>query len=131
MDRRPPPLSPACRTLPQYVRHWAGTAPDRRALTFVDFPAPGSRGVHRTLTWRRLDVRVRAVAARLAAQAEPGARVAVLCPQGTEYVTGFLAALTAGLVAVPLYPPGLPGHGDRLSEVLADARPAAVVTTSR
>nr|WP_079083181.1 fatty acyl-AMP ligase [Streptomyces antibioticus] len=131
MDRRHPPLSPACRTLPQYVRHWAGTTPDRRALTFVDFPAPASRGVHRTLTWRRLDARVRAIAARLAAQAEPGARVAVLCPQGTEYVTGFLAALTAGLVAVPLYPPGLPGHGDRLSGVLADARPAAVVTTSR
>lgn len=131
MDRRHPPLSPACRTLPQYVRHWADTIPDRRALTFVDFPAPGSRGVHRTLTWRRLDLRVRAIAARLAAQAEPGSRVVVLCPQGTEYVTGFLAALTAGLVAVPLYPPGLPGHGDRLSAVLADARPTAVVTTSR
>ncbi|WP_228047728.1 fatty acyl-AMP ligase [Streptomyces justiciae] len=131
MDRRHPPLSPACRTLPQHVRHWADTIPDRRALTFVDFPAPGSRGVHRTLTWRRLDLRVRALAARLAAQAEPGARVALLCPQSAEYVIGFLAALSAGLVAVPLYPPGLPGHGDRLSGVLADARPTAVVTTSR
>lgn len=73
---------------------------------------------------------MRALAARLAEQAEPGARVALLCPQGTEYVTGFLAALAAGLVAVPLYPPGLPGHGDRLTGVLADARPAFVVTTS-
>ncbi|WP_128429907.1 fatty acyl-AMP ligase [Streptomyces cyaneus] len=131
MDSRRPPLAPACRTLPQYVRHWAETTPDRRAFTFVEYPAPHSRGVHRTLTWRRLDLRVRALAARLAEQAEPGARVALLCPQGTEYVTGFLAALTAGLVAVPLYPPGLPGHSDRLSGVLADARPAAVVTTSR
>lgn len=87
--------------------------------------------MHRTLTWRSLDGRVRALAARLAEQAEPGARVALLCPQGTEYVTGFLAALAAGLVAVPLYPPGLPGHGDRLTGVLADARPAVVVTTSR
>ncbi|MFE0252360.1 fatty acyl-AMP ligase [Streptomyces sp. NPDC059010] len=131
MDSRRPPLSPTCRTLPQYVRHWAETAPDRRAFTFVEYPAPHSRGVHRTLTWRRLDLRVRALAARLAEQAEPGARVALLCPQGTDYVTGFLAALTAGLVAVPLYPPGLPGHTDRLSGVLADARPTAVVTTSR
>ncbi|MFI0822653.1 fatty acyl-AMP ligase [Streptomyces sp. NPDC021098] len=118
-------------SLPEYVRHWAGTAPDRRAFTFVEHPAPDSRGVHRTLTWRRLDLRVRAVAARLAAEAEPGARVALLCPQGTEYVTAFLAALTAGLVAVPLYPPDLPGHGDRLSAVLADACPAVVVTTGR
>ncbi|MET7571897.1 fatty acyl-AMP ligase [Streptomyces sp. NPDC005492] len=131
MDSRRPPLAPAYRTLPEYVRHWAETAPDRRAFTFVDHPAPNSRGVHRTLTWRRLDVRVRALAARLAQQAEPGARVALLCPQGTDYITGFLAALTAGMVAVPLYPPGLPGHGDRLVGVLTDARPSVVVTTGR
>ncbi|MFI6654451.1 fatty acyl-AMP ligase [Streptomyces sp. NPDC050523] len=131
MESRRPPLTPVYRTLPEYVRHWAEATPDRRAFTFVDHPSPGSRGVHRTLTWQRLDVRVRALAARLSEQAGPGARVALLCPQGTEYVTGFLAALAAGLVAVPLYPPGLPGHGDRLVGVLADARPAAVLTTSR
>jgi long chain fatty acid CoA FadD26 len=131
MDSRRPPLAPTCRTLPEFVRHWAETTPDRRAFTFVDHPAPHSRGVHRTLTWRRLDVRVRAVAARLAEEAEPGARVALLCPQGIEYVTGFLATLAAGLVAVPLYPPGLPGHADRLAGVLADATPTVVLTTSR
>jgi long chain fatty acid CoA FadD26 len=131
MDTRRPLLAPAYRSLPEYVRHWAEHTPDRRAFTFVDHPAPHSRGVHRTLTWHRLDLRVRALAARLAEEAEPGSRVALLCPQGTEYVTAFLAALAAQLVAVPLYPPGLPGHGDRLSGVLADARPAAVVTTGR
>ncbi len=131
MNSRRPPLAPACSTLPEYVRHWAETAPDRRAFTFVAHPAPHSRGVHRTLTWRRLDMRVRALAARLAEEARPGDRVALLCPQGTEYVTAFLAALAAGLVAVPLYPPGLPGHADRLAGVLADARPSVVVTTSR
>ncbi|MEU6139748.1 fatty acyl-AMP ligase [Streptomyces sp. NPDC047081] len=129
MESRRPPLAPAHRTLPEFVRHWAEAAPDRRAFTFVDHPAPGSRGVHRTLTWRRLDLRVRALAARLAEDTEPGARVALLCPQGLEYVTAFLAALAAGLVAVPLYPPGLPGQDDRLSAVLADADPAVVVTT--
>ncbi|WP_435281116.1 fatty acyl-AMP ligase [Streptomyces koelreuteriae] len=131
MDSRRPPLAPACPTLPEYVRHWAETTPDRRAFTFVEHPAQHSRGVHRTLTWRRLDVRVRALAARLAERAGPGDRVALLCPQGTEYVTAFLAALAAGLVAVPLYPPDLPGHADRLAGVLADARPSVVVTTSR
>jgi long chain fatty acid CoA FadD26 len=131
MDSRRPPLAPVCPTLPEYVRHWAETTPERRAFTFVEHPAPHSRGVHRTLTWRRLDVRVRALAARLADQAGPGDRVALLCPQGTDYVTAFLAALAAGLVAVPLYPPGLPGHADRLAGVLADARPSVVVTTSR
>ncbi|MFI8075013.1 fatty acyl-AMP ligase [Streptomyces sp. NPDC086033] len=131
MDNRRPPLAPAFRSLPEYVQHWARTTPDRRAFTFVDHPVPDSRGVHRTLTWRRLDVRIRAVAARLAEEAGPGARVALLCPQGLEYVTGFLATLAVGLIAVPLYPPGLPGQGDRLTAVLADARPSVVVTTSR
>ncbi|MFG2372184.1 fatty acyl-AMP ligase [Streptomyces sp. NPDC048504] len=131
MDSRRPPLAPAYRTLPGYVRHWAEVAPDRRAFTFVDHPAPNSRGVHRTLTWQRLDLRVRALAARIAEHAEPGSRVALLCPQGTDYITGFLAALTAGTVAVPLYPPGLPGQGDRLVGVLGDARPSIVVTTER
>ncbi|KFG05533.1 fatty acyl-AMP ligase [Streptomyces scabiei] len=131
MDSRRPPLAPVFRSLPEYVRHWAETTPDRRAFTFVDHPAPHSRGVHRTLTWRRLDLRMRAVAARLAAEAKPGARVAVLCPQGTDYVTAFLGALAAGLVAVPLHPPGLPGQGDRLSAVLTDASPAVVVTTGQ
>ncbi|WP_030665412.1 fatty acyl-AMP ligase [Streptomyces cellulosae] len=131
MDSRRAPLTPPCRTLPEYVRHWAETTPERRAFSFVDHPSPHSRGVHRTLTWRRLDVRVRAVAARLAEETEPGARVALLCPQGIEYVTGFLATLAAGLVAVPLYPPGLPGHADRLAGVLADATPTVVLTTSR
>jgi long chain fatty acid CoA FadD26 len=130
MDRHPP-LTPVCRSLPEFMRHWAEVAPDRRAFTFVDHPAPHSLGVHRTLTWRRLDLRVRVLAARLAEEAEPGARVALLCPQGVEYVTGFLAALAAGMVAVPLYPPGLPGHADRLAGVLADASPAVVVTTGR
>ncbi|MER6787242.1 fatty acyl-AMP ligase [Streptomyces sp. NPDC000658] len=129
-DTPHPPPAPARRSLPEYVRHWAEATPDRRAFTFVDHPAAHPRGVHRTLTWRRLDLRVRALAARLAEEAEPGARVALLCPQGTRYVTAFLAALAARMVAVPLYPPGLPGHGDRLSAVLADARPAVVVTTS-
>ncbi|MDN0199864.1 fatty acyl-AMP ligase [Streptomyces sp. S.PNR 29] len=130
MDSRRP-LAPACRTLPEFLRHWADTTPSRRAFTFVDHPAPDSRGVHRTLTWQRLELRVRALAARLAEEAEPGARVALLCPQGTEYVTAFLATLAAGRVAVPLYPPGLPGHADRLAGVLADAHPAVVVTTGR
>ncbi|WP_329596392.1 fatty acyl-AMP ligase [Streptomyces pseudovenezuelae] len=130
MDIRRPPLAPAFRSLPEYVAHWARTTPDRRAFTFVDHPAPHSRGVHRTLTWRRLDVRVRAVAARLTEAAGPGPRVAVLCPQGLEYVTGFLGALAAGMVAVPMYPPGLAGHGDRLAAVLSDARPAVVLTAS-
>ncbi|MFJ5304511.1 fatty acyl-AMP ligase [Streptomyces sp. NPDC088350] len=117
-------------TLPAHLAHWAQHAPVRPAFTFVDHACSGLRGSHRTLTWQRVDVRTRAVAARLADTVAPGERVAVLCPQGTEYVIGFLAALTVGAVAVPMVTPDLPGHGDRLAGVLDDARPSAVLTTA-
>jgi long chain fatty acid CoA FadD26 len=38
MDSRRPPLAPPCRTLPEILRHWAETTPDRRAFTFVTIP---------------------------------------------------------------------------------------------
>ncbi|WP_371548876.1 AMP-binding protein [Streptomyces sp. NBC_00554] len=116
-------------TLPALLEHWAAATPARRAFTFVDHPTYDSRGVHRTLTWRRLDLRTRAVAARIARSTAPGDRVALLCPQGPDFVIGFLAALAAGRVAVPMFTPDLPGHGDRLAAVLGDARPSAVLTT--
>ncbi|NEA66311.1 fatty acyl-AMP ligase [Streptomyces sp. SID12488] len=117
-------------TLPAHLAHWAHHTPGRRAFTFADHTSPGLSGSLRTLTWHRLDIRTRAVAARLAETVAPGERVALLTPQGTDYVIGFLAALRAGIVAVPLFTPDLPGHADRLAGVLADARPSAVLTTS-
>ncbi|WP_055522343.1 fatty acyl-AMP ligase [Streptomyces graminilatus] len=117
-------------TLPAHLAHWAHHSPTRRAFTFADHTAPGLSGSLRTLTWQRLDLRTRAVAACLAETLAPGERVALLCPQGTDYVVGFLAALRAGIVAVPLFTPDLSGHADRLAGVLADAQPAAVLTTS-
>jgi acyl-CoA synthetase (AMP-forming)/AMP-acid ligase II len=117
-------------TLPAHLAHWAQRTPDRRALTFVEYPLPHSRGTHHALTWRQLAARTRALAARLAGTVVPGDRVALLCPQGPDFVVGFLAALSTGAIAVPMFTPDLPGHGDRLAGVLSDALPAAVLTTS-
>ncbi|MEQ0565627.1 fatty acyl-AMP ligase [Amycolatopsis sp. NEAU-NG30] len=114
-------------TLTACLRHWAAVKPGEPALTFADF-ATEPAGRRRTLTWRQLADRVEATAAALPVR--PGDRVAVLCPQGTDYVTGFLAAIAAGAIAVPLFDPGLPGHAGRLAAVLADCAPTAAVTTS-
>src|SRR6266704_455978 len=57
------------------------------------------------------------------------ARTAPRAPQGLEYVVAMLGAFYARVVAVPLFTPGLPGHGDRLVRILADASPACVLTT--
>ena len=91
----------------------------------------GSGDVHSVeLTWAQLGIRLRAIAARIQAITSPGDRVAILAPQGLEFVAGFFAAIKAGTIAVPLFAPELPGHAERLDVALRDARPAAVLTTA-
>ncbi|WP_410573718.1 fatty acyl-AMP ligase [Amycolatopsis sp. cmx-4-61] len=109
--------------------HWARRLGDRIAVTHLDY-RDGGDGRAVTLTWRELDERVEAVAARLSEVAGPGERAAVLAGQSTGYVVAFLGALRAGLVAVPLFAPGLPGHAGRLAAALADCGPRVVLTTA-
>ncbi|GAB5900054.1 fatty acyl-AMP ligase [Mycolicibacterium mageritense] len=82
------------------------------------------------LTWAELDTKVRAIGARLQQVTSAGDRVAILAPQGVDYVVGFFAAIRAGNIAVPLFSPELPGHAERLDAVLADAAPTVVLTTT-
>ncbi len=109
--------------------HWARRLGDRIAVTHLDHRV-GTDGRAHTLTWRELDERVEAVAARLSEVAGPGERAAVLAGQSAGYVVAFLGALRAGLVAVPLFTPGLPGHAGRLAAALADCGPRVVLTTA-
>ncbi|MFC7265714.1 fatty acyl-AMP ligase [Streptomyces lutosisoli] len=92
----------------------------------------GSRGgtVDEPLTWTyaELDRRVRAVAAELQSRYAPGSRTALVCPQGPEYVTAFLACLYSGVVAVPLCEADSVWGADRLSSVLPSADVAVVLT---
>ncbi|MGZ6778307.1 MAG: fatty acyl-AMP ligase [Mycobacterium sp.] len=82
------------------------------------------------LTWIQLGVRIRAIGAQVQRFASPGDRVAILAPQGLEYVAGFFAAIKAGTIAVPLFAPELQGHAERLAVALHDSRPSVVLTTS-
>ncbi|MFE0461089.1 fatty acyl-AMP ligase [Kitasatospora sp. NPDC058965] len=111
-----------------HLAHWAAERGSHRAFTHVDFSAPGGVGRHHSVSWQQLADRVGLLAGRLREAAAPGDRVALLLPQGLDYVTGFLGCLTAGVVAVPLFSPDLPGHADRLAAVLADAEPSCVLT---
>lgn len=81
------------------------------------------------LTWNQLGIRIRAIAAQLQQLTAPGSRVAILAPQGLDYVAGFFAAVKAGMIAVPLFAPELPGHAERLDIALRDAAPTVVLTT--
>ncbi|BBX72997.1 AMP-binding protein [Mycobacterium shinjukuense] len=82
------------------------------------------------VTWSQFGVRLRAIGAHVQRFAGPGDRVAILAPQGIDYVAGHYAAIKAGTIAVPLFAPELPGHAERLDTALRDSKPAVVLTTT-
>jgi fatty-acyl-CoA synthase len=63
---------------------------------------------------------------------EKGDRVALVLPEPDEFVLSFIGALTAGIVAVPMYPPAtlakLGAYGDTVRHVLAASGARALVT---
>ncbi|MFF4484969.1 fatty acyl-AMP ligase [Streptomyces sp. NPDC001544] len=114
-------------TISHHLAQAAALTPDETAFTFVDHSAD-TRGVASSLTWHELDERVRRTARALRCADTAGERVAVVAPQSLEYVVGFLAAACAGAIAVPLFPPSLPGHEEKLVAVLRDASPRFLLT---
>jgi len=102
---------------------------DSVSYRYLDYTR-GNSAVAVELTWTELGARIRAIGARLQQLSRPGDRVAILAPQGIDYVVSFFAAIGAGNIAVPLFAPELPGHVERLEAVLADSTPAVVLTTT-
>ena len=100
---------------------------DSVAYRFLDFAR--SEGDTSELTWCQLDVRMRAIGALIQQAVSRTDRVAIMAPQGLDYVTAFFAVLKAGAIAVPLFAPELPGHAVRLEVALGDAEPALLLTT--
>ncbi|MFO0598243.1 MAG: fatty acyl-AMP ligase [Myxococcaceae bacterium] len=64
-----------------------------------------------------------------------GDRVAMVIPEGEDFVPTFLGAVWAGIVPVPLYPPlslgKLDAYIDTLISILTKSRPTYVVTSTK
>ncbi|HEY8209408.1 MAG TPA: AMP-binding protein [Myxococcaceae bacterium] len=107
--------------LPHILRERARQTPGRVAFTFPD-----------PVTYAELDARAGAIARALAEIAEPGQRAMLLYPPGPEYVAGFFGCLAAGLVAVPVFPPGSLGgrQAGRLRAIARDAAPRAALVSA-
>jgi len=116
-------------SIPTVLRECANLQPDEAALTFIDYERDWA-GITETLTWSQLHRRTLNVARELALCGSPGDRAVILAPQGLDYITAFLGALQAGLIAVPLSVPQSGASGERVNSVLRDASPVAVLTTS-
>jgi fatty-acyl-CoA synthase len=116
-------------TLISLIERNAAVVGDSVAYRYLDY-SRAAEGRLVELTWTQFDSRLRAIAARLQTVAVRGDRVAILAPQGLDYVAAMYAAIKAGTIAVPLFAPELPGHVERLDTALRDARPTVVLTTT-
>jgi len=116
-------------TLPGLLRHQASTQGDNGAFTFADGAVLGT-GHPESLTWNQLYRRVLALAEELRRIATRGDRVAIMAPQGLDYVVAFYASLQAGMIAVPLSVPMFGVHDQRAESALADSAPSVLLTTS-
>lgn len=86
--------------IPDLLRLQAALRPDRAAYAAYD-PSAGAFVTH---GWAEIARRVEARRAALAAEdLEPGSRIALWLPNGLEWVAFDQAALSLGLVTVPLY----------------------------
>jgi acyl-CoA synthetase (AMP-forming)/AMP-acid ligase II len=100
----------------------AASEPDRTAYIFVSDGHQEQR-----ITRGELRDRMCRVATNLLRLCPVGSRVALLLPQGAEYVVVFWACLYAGLVPVPLYPSGNAAVRARLAGILKDSGAAIVI----
>lgn len=119
-------FSPDPTSLVEILNLRAEHQPDKQAYTFL---ADGTtREV--SMTYRDLDLRARAIGARLQSLGMAGERVLLLFPSGLEYIGAFFGCLYAGAVAVPAYPPRPNRSLDRIRTISNDARPGLILTTS-
>jgi len=89
--------------------------------------APAVRDGEEEWSYAGLAEAVDGLAARIAPEApDPGARIAVVCPNGAGFVTAFFAILGAGGVVVPLNPAL---QERELTEIMRDAGVSRVLTT--
>jgi acyl-CoA synthetase (AMP-forming)/AMP-acid ligase II len=116
-------------SVPNLLRERAGLQPDDTAFTFLDHERDES-GVAASLTWLQLYRRTLQVANELGLCASLGDRAVISAPQGLDYITAFLGALQAGLIAVPLSVPLGGASAERVGSVLRDASPSVILTTS-
>ncbi|MGV0626597.1 fatty-acid--AMP ligase [Mycolicibacter minnesotensis] len=116
-------------SIPGLLRERTQQHPGKPAFTYLDYDLDPA-GYADTVTWSQLLRRAEAVAVEVAAVASPGDRVALLAPQGLEYVIGFFGAMEAGCIVVPLPVPAFGSHDERVAAALRDCAPSVVLTTS-
>jgi acyl-CoA synthetase (AMP-forming)/AMP-acid ligase II len=112
------------KTLVHAIRRWVRERPEAIAFRFLT-----RFGEHvEELSFAQLDREAAAVAARILEVARPGDRAALVFGSEAGFIRAFFGCLYAGVLAVPAPPPSMHRGGGRLASLVADCRPAIVLT---
>lgn len=124
--RRDPSPSDLAGSLVEILRFRAAHQADRPAYIFdLD-----GRGDEVSVTYGELDQAARRIAGGLRARTSPGDRALLLYPTGRDFVAAFMGCLYAGVVSIPLFPPGANRRADRLRSITEDSEPRLALTSA-
>lgn len=113
-------------TLVDLLSSRARTLRDRIALQFLSDVDDAV-----ALRYGELDQAARRIAVGLRQQLPTGSRAALVFPAGLDFVKAFFGCVYAGVLPVPATYPKPRRRSARLSAIVNDCSPAALVTTSR
>lgn len=113
-------------TLVDLLRHRAATVGDKQAFCFIT-----DHDREEVVTYRDLDERARAIGGELQGLAPPGSRAMMLFPPGLDFIAAFFGCLYAGIVAVPVAPPGRNRFAWSAEPIFEAAKPSIVLSTQR
>ena len=117
------------RTLLDVLSHAAKV--DHRGYTFLDNDLNAHEWSFRAMS----DEADRRAQYFLSLGHEPGDRIAMIVPEGEDFVLNFLGAIRAGLVPVPMYPPlalgKIDSYLDSAARILRASGSRALITTKQ
>ena len=114
------------RTMLELLASQAGKNPDGSAYVFLD-----DRDGLSEISFRQLDRRARAIAARLQLELRPGDRALLVYPAGLEFIAAFFGCMYAGVVAVPATYPKPKRPMPRLQRIALDCDAHVALSTAQ
>lgn len=100
--------------------------PDRVAFRYLVDETESS-----SISYHALDDSARRLAVGLLERFEPGSPAALVFPPGLDFVKAFFGCVYAGILPVPATYPKPRRRSARLDSIIADSKPAAILTTER
>ena len=113
-------------TLVDSLRERAGSHPERIACRYLG----DGEEVKSELSFAEIDLRARAVAARLQGLGAAGECVIPLYPPGMGFLSAFMGCLYSGVIAVPLPLPRLKASMSQFTGIVSDLNSRIVLTTA-